>query len=138
MSTRDEDATSEERLTTADLSGAAPKNPNAGAATRDATAAGGSEDRDGGAAGPLLPDQESTTFEAKWRDIQVRFVDEPQGAVREADGLVAEVMQRLAATFAEERSHLESEWERGDDVSTEDLRKALQHYRSFFERLLSA
>jgi hypothetical protein len=40
--------------------------------------------------------------------------------------------------FSEERTRLESQWERGDDVSTEDLRIALQRYRSFFERLLSA
>ena len=54
-----------------------------------------------------------------------------------ADGLVAEVMKRLAETFAEERSKLEGQWSRGDNVSTEDLRLALQRYRSFFDRLLS-
>jgi hypothetical protein len=47
-------------------------------------------------------------------------------------------MQRLANSFAEERQNLESQWDRGDDVSTEDLRIALQRYRSFFDRLLSA
>jgi hypothetical protein len=31
---------------------------------------------------------------------------------------------------------LESQWNQGSDVSTEDLRKALQHYRSFFNRLV--
>jgi hypothetical protein len=52
--------------------------------------------------------------------------------------LVAELMQRLASLFAEERGRLEGEWERGEQVSTEDLRQALQHYRSFFQRLLAA
>jgi hypothetical protein len=47
-------------------------------------------------------------------------------------------MQRLAAGFAGERERLESQWESGDDVSTEDLRVALTRYRSFFDRLLSA
>jgi hypothetical protein len=50
---------------------------------------------------------------------------------------VAQVMKRLAEVFAEERSSLERQWDRGDDVSTEDLRIALQRYRSFFQRLLS-
>jgi hypothetical protein len=38
--------------------------------------------------------------------------------------------------FADEHSSLESQWNQGEDVSTEDLRKALQHYRSFFNRLV--
>ena len=45
-------------------------------------------------------------------------------------------MKRLAEVFAEERSRLEQQWDRGDNVSTEDLRIALQRYRSFFQRLL--
>ena len=47
-------------------------------------------------------------------------------------------MQNLAARFADERERLESQWDRGDDVSTEDLGLALTRYRSFFDRLLSA
>jgi len=46
-------------------------------------------------------------------------------------------MQWLADGFATERSGLEKQWDRGDNVSTEDLRIALQRYRSFFDRLLS-
>jgi len=46
-------------------------------------------------------------------------------------------MKRLAEVFSEERSKLEKQWDRGDNVSTEDLRIALQRYRSFFHRLLS-
>jgi hypothetical protein len=63
-------------------------------------------------------------------------VDEPRQTVAEADKLVASVMQRLAEGFANERSGLEKQWDRGDNVSTEDLRVALQRYRSFFDRLL--
>jgi len=47
-------------------------------------------------------------------------------------------MQRLAASFSNEREQLEGQWDRDDDVSTEDLRVALTRYRSFFDRLLTA
>lgn len=73
----------------------------------------------------------------RWNIVQTGFVDQPRRAVEQADELVASAMQRLAEVFAEERSKLEKQWDRGDNVSTEDLRVALQHYRSFFQRLLS-
>jgi hypothetical protein len=88
-----------------------------------------------GDSAPLLAD--SGGFQARWEEIQVRFVDEPRGAVEDADALVATVMQRLAEGFAQERERLEAQWGRGEDISTEDLRLALQRYRSFFQRLLS-
>jgi hypothetical protein len=69
--------------------------------------------------------------------IQTGFVDEPRRAVEEADALVAEVVKRLAEGFAAERQRLEGEWERNEQVSTEDLRQAMRRYRSFFERLLN-
>ena len=69
---------------------------------------------------------------------QVRFVDEPQASVKDADALVQELMQRLADNFADERGRLEHQWEQGQEASTEDLRTALQQYRSFFRRLLVA
>jgi hypothetical protein len=88
-------------------------------------------------AGPLLPAAESEGYRARWTDVQTGFVDAPRRAVEQADGLVAELMQHLAKTFADERNRLESQWDRGDDVPTDDLRTAFQRYRSFFERLLS-
>ena len=48
-----------------------------------------------------------------------------------------QLMQQLAEAFANERSKLEQQWDRGDNISTEDLRMAFQRYRSFFRRLLS-
>jgi hypothetical protein len=86
---------------------------------------------------PLLDAQLSTDFQLRWEEVQTRFVDEPRGAVEDADGLVANVMQQLAEGFAQERERLEAQWGRGEDISTEDLRVALQRYRSFFRRLLS-
>jgi hypothetical protein len=88
--------------------------------------------------GPLLGDEDLDGYRTRWHDIQVRFVDDPRVTVKDADALVAELMQHLAETFAEERASLESRWEGGADVSTEDLRVALQRYRSFFDRLLAA
>lgn len=86
----------------------------------------------------LLATEELQTLRSRWDSIQTGFVDEPRRAVEQADSLVADMMQRLAQLFADERSKLESQWSRGDNVSTEDLRVALQRYRSFFDRLLSA
>jgi hypothetical protein len=86
---------------------------------------------------PLFPDTELGDFRHRWQNVQAGFVDDPRTAVRQADELVASVMKRLADVFAEERSKLEHDWDKGGDVSTEDLRQALQRYRSFFDRLLS-
>lgn len=85
---------------------------------------------------PLFLDSEMGEFRSRWSSIQTRFVDEPRRTVEDADKLVASVMQRLAEGFANERSGLEKQWDQGDNVSTEDLRVALQRYRSFFDRLL--
>ncbi len=89
------------------------------------------------AATPLLTPEDVQTFRSRWDTIQTSFVDEPRQAVEQADQLVAEAIKRLAEGFAEERANLEAQWDRGDDISTEDLRVALQRYRSFFDRLLS-
>ena len=86
---------------------------------------------------PLLANDVVSQLRNQWTDIQAGFVDEPRRAVERADGLVADAIKRLAETFANERAQLEGQWDRGGDVSTEDLRQALQRYRSFFSRLLS-
>jgi hypothetical protein len=86
---------------------------------------------------PLLAKEETEELRNRWSTIQAGFVDEPRNAVQEADKLVARAVQRLAEVFADERSKMEHQWSRGDQVSTEDLRVCLQRYRSFFTRLLS-
>jgi hypothetical protein len=86
----------------------------------------------------LFSPEESKDLYARWDAIQVGFVDEPRQAVERADSLVAGAMKRLAEEFAQERARLEGQWDRGDNVSTEDLRIALRRYRAFFGRLLSA
>jgi hypothetical protein len=136
----------EEELTTADL--AQSKRPAVPAEMRPrpvpAEAAGAEHPETSsvssqavGDATPLIPNSELDDLRGKWNTVQTAFVDEPRRAVEQADGLVAAAMKRLAEVFAEERGRLEKQWDRGDNVSTEDLRVALQRYRSFFHRLLS-
>ena len=85
----------------------------------------------------LFDEQATRDFRMRWTDIQAAFVDAPRNAVERADSLVAETMKRLAEVFAAERANLEGQWDRGDNVTTEDLRIALQRYRAFFDRLLN-
>lgn len=105
---------------------------------------------------PLGP-ADAARFDVSWRAVQARFVDDPKGAVTEADRLVGEVMaargypvgdfeQRVADISvdhpdvvmnyraAREIAVLHS---RGE-ASTEDLRQAMVHYRSLFRDLLEA
>ena len=84
----------------------------------------------------LFLESDMGDFRSQWSEIQTGFVDEPRRTVEDADKLVASVMQRLADGFTNERSGLEKQWDRGDNVSTEDLRVALQRYRSILDRLL--
>ena len=86
---------------------------------------------------PLFRDDETTRLRQEWDSIQASFVDEPRQAVEAADHLVASAIKRMAESFAEEKARLEGQWDRGGDVSTEDLRQALRRYRSFFGRVLS-
>ena len=86
---------------------------------------------------PLFADGVEGDFRNRWRDIQTGFVDEPRSAVEQADQLVAQLMQRLAQSFSEQRSNLEKQWEASEKVSTEELRVAFTRYRSFFDRLLA-
>ena len=90
----------------------------------------------GSSAALLLNREESEHFRTRWNEIQGKFVDEPRAAVQQADTLVSEVVEQITQMFANEHSSLESQWNQGNDVSTEDLRKALQHYRTFFNRLV--
>jgi hypothetical protein len=85
----------------------------------------------------LLPTDETEELTERWEEIQSSFVDEPQTAVEEADALVADLMQRLTGSFANERRRLEARWAKGEDVSTEELRVTLTRYRSLFDKLLS-
>jgi hypothetical protein len=85
----------------------------------------------------LLPRLPIGDLHTRWDAIQASFVDEPGRAVKDADALVATTIQQISEAFANERQQLEKQCSRGDDVSTEDLRLALQRYRTLFSRILS-
>ncbi|MFD8191737.1 hypothetical protein [Streptomyces wuyuanensis] len=87
---------------------------------------------------PLIAGEDAESYRDRWQQIQTNFVDDPRDSVRAADSLVADVIQSLAATFADHKQDLESQWSRGEDTQTEELRLALQHYRVFFNQLLDA
>lgn len=128
------------RLNTRDLAtGTAARTAKEAETTADvarrpaASAGANTDDR----ATPLFEASQAENLRNQWTAIQTKFVDEPRRSVEEADQLVASAIKSLAEVFATEREGLEHNWDRGDDVSTEDLRVALQKYRSFFDRLLS-
>lgn len=102
---------------------------------------------------PLFDEAAGGKLRERWLVIQTEFVDAPRGAVEKADALVAEVLKQLTESFANEREQLEAGWSRAGDgsaegsngsgggsgtgASTEELRQAIQRYRSFFNRLLT-
>jgi len=103
---------------------------------------------------PLLADQRAM-FAQQWRGVQGRFVDDPGGAIRRADGLVEEVMkvrgypvsdfdQRAADLSVHHARVIENyraaraiaDRHRRGAASTEELRRAMVHYRELFQDLL--
>ena len=105
---------------------------------------------------PLSADTR-TRFAEAWRSDQARFVDDPKGAVVEADRLVADLMQvrgypvgdfeQRAADVSVDHPHVVQNYRRAHDIaireqrgeaSTEDLRAAMVHYRALFEDLLDS
>jgi len=85
----------------------------------------------------LLPSDFAQNLRRRWDQVQTSFVDEPRRAVQQADELVGSAIDRLSQSFSEQRKTLESQWDSGSDVSTENLRLALKRYRAFFQRLLA-
>jgi hypothetical protein len=87
----------------------------------------------------LWEDGATETLRERWRDVQLRFVDDPRGAADEAQSLVSEAIDTLTAALAERRSELDG-WRTGDgdaaDTETERLRMAVRGYRDFLDRLL--
>ena len=84
----------------------------------------------------LLPPSEAAGLRRRWESIQTSFIDSPKESVEEANRLVADLSDRVAASFRARRTELEARWHRGEKISTEALRQSLQHYREFFDRLL--
>lgn len=85
----------------------------------------------------LFTGEEVDRFRTEWRGLQSDFVDSPRDAVQHADQLVAQVIQSLTTTFADQKRSLEGQWGEGEQVETEELRVALRQYRAFFDKLLT-
>ena len=126
-------------LTTADLAAAAePAARTADVPVEEARPRTAPSDRTGGEQlAPLFSPDAASDFQKRWDSVQIAFVDDPRQAVQRADELVAQVMKSLAETFSNERAKLEGQLNAKDGASTENLRVALQRYRSFFQRLLA-
>ncbi len=104
-----------------------------------------------------LSDAERTRYASAWKGVQAKFVDTPADAVKDADGLVNEVMnargypmstfEQQAADISVKHPQVVSNYrdahalalkEQRGEASTEDLRQAMVHYRALFEELLGA
>lgn len=70
----------------------------------------------------------------RWREAQLRFVDDPQKAAEDTRTLVNEAVEALTVALASHREQLNS-WPANGD--TEQYRMIVQRYRTFFERLLT-
>ncbi len=84
----------------------------------------------------LLTPEQREQYRSRWKDIQIEFVTDPHKSTEDASRLVSEMVQDLEKQLNVQCSNLEQSWQQGEP-STEDLRVALGHYRSFFDRLLS-
>ena len=103
---------------------------------------------------PLSP-SDATRFDTAWRAVQARFVDDPQGAVTEADRLVGEAMtargypvgefEQQVADISVDHPDVVVNYRAAREIaqqhaqgraSTEDLRQAMVHYRALFRDLL--
>jgi hypothetical protein len=85
----------------------------------------------------LFSGEETEEFRTRWNQIQRKFVDEPRIAVEQADALTSEIVEKITKMFAEQKNLLENQWKQGSEVSTEEMRKTLQNYRSFFNILVT-
>jgi hypothetical protein len=103
---------------------------------------------------PLIR-EDADRFDAAWRNVQTRFVDDPQGAVTEADRLVGEVMaargyplgnfEQRVADISVDHPDVVMNYRAAREIAlvhargqatTEDLRQAMVHYRALFSDLL--
>lgn len=71
----------------------------------------------------------------RWRELQLRFIDDPSSVAGEADELVGEVVASVAASLQAQRQQL-SAWRNDGIDDTEQLRSAVRQYRDFFNKLL--
>jgi hypothetical protein len=98
-----------------------------------------------------LPAPVRVRYEQQWREIQLRFVDEPAETVRQAGALVAEVLRErgypadpeervamLSADHPELLANYRTAQGAHPTAGVEPLRQAFVHYRDVFERLVES
>ncbi|MFI7573691.1 hypothetical protein [Micromonospora sp. NPDC049497] len=83
----------------------------------------------------LFDPQTAQGFRDRWRDVQLRFVDDPRAAAGEAQSLVDEAIQALASALSAQKSKLGT-WQDAGSADTEQLRMAVRQYRDFLDRVL--
>ncbi|MEV4659866.1 hypothetical protein [Micromonospora sp. NPDC049301] len=83
----------------------------------------------------LLDADTAQRFRDRWRDVQLRFVDDPKAAAGEAQSLVEEAIQALASALAAQKNALGG-WQDAGSADTEELRMAVRRYRDFLDRVL--
>ncbi|PYC76486.1 hypothetical protein C7C45_00385 [Micromonospora arborensis] len=83
----------------------------------------------------LLDTDTAQGFRDRWRDVQLRFVDDPHAAAGEAQSLVEEAIQALASALAAQKNTLGG-WQDAGSADTEQLRVAVRRYRDFLDRVL--
>ncbi|MET7835942.1 hypothetical protein ABZS44_24315 [Micromonospora sediminicola] len=86
-------------------------------------------------AATLFAPEAAQGFRDRWRDVQLRFVDDPRAAVGEAESLVEEAIEALATALREQRTRLGA-WQESGSTDTEQLRVAVRGYRDFLDRVL--
>jgi hypothetical protein len=69
-----------------------------------------------------------------WSEIQAMFVDDPRASIERAVGLVDDRIEHLIDSVRERQRSMQAAWQ-ADDAGTEELRVALQHYRTFWNSL---
>ncbi|MEO3923789.1 hypothetical protein ABGB07_08000 [Micromonosporaceae bacterium B7E4] len=131
------------------LTGGTRAAPQAGGRDETATTGGTATTDSGGTADGGLPpgaapaepivailDQEAVQgFRDRWREVQLRFVDDPPGATEEAHRLVRESVEAVTAALSRQRDELAG-WQDDGGTDTERLRMVVRRHRDFLDRLL--
>lgn len=84
---------------------------------------------------PLLRDDDLTTLQQRWTELEERFIDDPADTIRRAEHLIDDVIERIRAQLIDRRSMLRGPVESLDDATTEQLRQTLHQYEQFFTQL---